>query len=84
MNEYDWHPHYLAAVYESDQKIFREKLDHAEVILLMRSEEILPERNPEENEALARTIEAMKVIRAESLPAALQLGHPSTFKEQLK
>ena len=73
MNEYDWHPHYLAAVYESDQEMFREKLDHAEIILLKRSGEILPERNPDEYEALTRTIEAMKVMRAERLPATLHL-----------
>jgi len=73
MNEYDWHPHYLAAIYESDQKMFREKLDHAEIVLLKRSEEILPERNPDEYEALTRTMEAMKVMRAERLPATLQL-----------
>ncbi|HMI50626.1 MAG TPA: hypothetical protein VK525_03880 [Candidatus Saccharimonadales bacterium] len=73
MNEYDWHPHYLAAVYEFDQKMFREKLDHAEIVLLKRSEEILPERNPDEYEALTRTMEAMKIMRAERLPATLQV-----------
>ena len=71
MKEYDWHPHYLAAVYESDQEVFREKLGHAEIVLLKRSEEIFPDKNPEEFEALTRTIEAMKIMRAERLPATL-------------
>jgi len=71
MKEYDWHPHYLAAVYESDQKMFREKMNHAEIVLLKRSGEIVPERNPEEYEALTRTIEAMKIMRAERLLAPL-------------
>ena len=71
MNEYDWHPHYLAAVYESDQEVFREKLDHAEIVLLKRSGEILPDKNPEEFEVLTRTIEAMKIMRAERLTTPL-------------
>ena len=71
MQEYDWHPHYLAAVYESDQEMFRQKLDYAEIVVLKRSGEIVPEKHSEEYEALTRTIEAMKIMRAERLPAFL-------------
>lgn len=69
-HEYSWHPHYLAAVYESDQEMFREKLDHAEIVALKRSEEITPDRDREEHEALTRTIRALKILRAERLPFA--------------
>ena len=71
MQEYDWHPHYLAAVYEPDQEVFREKLDHAEIVLLKRSGEILPDKNPEEFEALTRTIQTIRIIRSARLHGSL-------------
>jgi len=71
MIHFDWHTDYLAAIYETDNRILKEKILRAETTMRMSLQVMEQQKDLANCDRITKALEALKTLQGERLPERL-------------
>ena len=71
MIHFDWHTDYLAAIYETDNRILKEKILRAETTMRMSLQVMEQQKDLANCDRITKALEALKTLQGERVPERL-------------